>query len=123
MSQLNAQAQKANQTKRQLSLALQSAQITNANINFNFNLSNHLSSNSAGASTPEAFSKNNHSAGEQLRTVPQPAEHQPISATAPPPQGIQQDPVHLSPEPMAGSQRHLSCRHEHEMPKPEDGEI
>ena len=24
---------------------------------------------------------------------------------------------------MAGSQRHLSCRHEHEMPKPEDGEI
>ena len=43
MSQLNAQAQKANQTKRQLSLALQSAQITNANINFNFNLFNHLS--------------------------------------------------------------------------------
>ena len=37
MSQLNAQAQKANQTKRQLSLALQSAQITNTNINLNFN--------------------------------------------------------------------------------------
>ena len=123
MSQLNAQAQKANQTKRQLSLALQSAQITNANINFNFNLSNHLSSNSAGASNPEATSANNHSAGEQLRTVPQQDEHQTITDTAQQPQGIQQEPAHFSPETKAGSQRHLSCRHEQEVPKPEDGEI
>ena len=124
MSQLNAQAQKANQTKRQLSLALQSAQITNANINFNFNLSNHLSSNSAGASTPDATRRTNHSAGEQLRTVPQQAEHQPISnATAQQPKGIQHRPAHLSPEPMAGLQRHPSCHNVHEMPSPEDGEI
>ena len=76
MSQLNAKAQKATQNKRQMSLALQSAQITNANINFNFNLPNPLSSNSAGALTQDATGGTNLSAGEQLRTVPQHAELQ-----------------------------------------------
>ena len=60
MSQLNAQAQKANQTKRQLSLALQSAQITNTNITFNLNLPNHLSSHIAGASNQEGTSTIKH---------------------------------------------------------------
>ena len=89
MSQLNAKAQKANQNKRQMSLVLQSAQITTSNINFNFHLSNQLSSNSAGAFTLDATGGTNHSAGEQLRTVPQQAEHQTIcNDTAQQPKGI-----------------------------------
>ena len=78
MSQLKVKAQKANQTKHQMSLALHSAQITNANINFNFNLPNHLSTNSVGNSNQAASGGTKHSAGEQLRTVPQYAEHQTI---------------------------------------------
>ena len=75
MSQLKLKAQKANQTKHQMSLALQSAQITNANINFNFNLPNHFS-NSVDNSDQATSGKSKHSASEPLRTVPQIAEHQ-----------------------------------------------
>ena len=107
-----------------MSLALQSAQITNVNKNFNFNLSNHLFFNSAGASTPDATRRTNHSAGEQLRTVPQQAEPQPIcNATAQQPKDTQPRPAHLSTELMAGSKRHPSCYNEQEMHSPEDGEI
>ena len=99
ISQINAKAQKANQNKRQMSLALQSAQITNAYINFNFNLSDTLSPYSVGAFTQDKTGGNNHSAGEQLRTAPQNAEpNTNRNDTAQQPKGIQTRPAQSSME-------------------------
>ena len=124
MSHINAKAQKTNQNKRQMSLALQSAQITNANINFNFNLPNLLSSYSAGTSTQDKTGGNNNSAGEQLRTAPQNAEPKSNrNDTAQQPNGIQTRRAHSSMELQPRQLRHIPCHTEQEMHSPEEGEI
>ena len=124
MSHINAKAQKTNQNKRQMSLALQSAQITNANINFKFNLPNLLSSYSAGTSTQDKTGGNNNSAGEQLRTAPQNAEPKSNrNDTAQQPNGIQTRRAHSSMELQPRQLRHIPCHTEQEMHSPEEGEI